>query len=160
MKKILYILLLLTQIVYSQTRIDSLVLVELNVYRKSLNLNPVTFSKDCYIISEDHSKKLVETKDSLYHSDNFIRAEVVQVISNYRMPNDEKDPDLILAKEIIKKWKNSKEHNRIITSPKYSFAGVSTKMIGDVKTASVFDPTIKRFKTVYLYSLFSTMNFK
>lgn len=161
MKTILVILYSVISIItYSQTRLDSLVLVELNNYRKSLNLKEVSFSEECYKISEAHSEKLVSSKDSLYHSDNFIAAEVVHVVYNYRIPKDEKDPDVILAKEILTSWKNSKEHNRIITSPKYKFAGASTKIVGDVKTVSIFDPTIKRFKPVYLYSLFSTLNFK
>ena len=85
MKIILYILLMLTQVVYSQTRLDSLVLKEVNSYRTSLNLQPVSFAKDCFDISETHSKKLVETKDSLYHSDNFIRAEVTLMLNKYKI---------------------------------------------------------------------------
>ena len=109
---------------FSQTRLDSLVLKEINDYRVSLKLNPVTFSKDCYTISKDHTTKLVETKDSLYHSKNFIAAEVVTRVSS-RVDVNEKDIEVMLAKDIVNSWKKSPEHNRIITSPKYKFGGSS-----------------------------------
>ena len=152
---ILFVLISLISV--AQSRLDSLVLKELNLYRVSLNLKEVTFSEQCYKISEAHSSKLVLTKDSLYHSDNFVGGEVVQ--TNEVLIKDSLDPELVLAKEIIKKWKLSKEHNAIMINSKYKFAGVSSKMISK-KEVNVFDPTIKRFKSVYSYSLFSTMNFK
>ena len=161
MKTKLFLIFLFTvSSLFSQTRLDSLVLVELNAYRSSLKLEPVSFSKDCFVISENHSTELVKTKNVLKHSDNFIGAEVVQVNYNFTIPIDDKDPELVLAKEIIKGWKNSTEHNRIMTSSKYKFAGVSTKMVSEVRKGSKFDKSIKKFKTVYIYSYFSTMNFK
>lgn len=160
MKNLTSILFVLISLISSaQTRLDSLVLKELNLYRLSLKLKEVTFSEQCYKISEAHSSKLLSTKDSLYHSDNFVGGEVVQ-FNEVLISKDDKDTDLKLAKEIIKKWKLSPEHKRIITSKKYKFAGVSSQMVGDVKSVDIFDPTIKRFKGVYSYSLFSTMNFK
>jgi len=138
MKTLTSILFVLVSLIsYSQTRLDSLVLVELNIYRKHLNLKEVTFSEECYKISETHSKKLVETKDSLYHSTNFVAAEVVQIVNFFLISKD--DPDLKLAKEIISNWKSSPEHNRIITSRKYKFAGVSSQMVGDLKSVNVFE---------------------
>lgn len=161
MKNLTSILFVLISLIsYAQNRLDSLVLKELNLYRLSLNLKEVTFSEQCYKISEAHSSKLVSTKNLLYHSDNFVGGEVVEVINGLLISKDDLDPELTLAKEIIKKWKLSKEHNAIMINPKYKFAGVSSKMISDKKIVNVFDPTIKRFKAVYSYSLFSTMNFK
>lgn len=161
MKKLTSILFVLISLITSaQTRLDSLVLNELNLYRVSLKLKEVKFSEQCYKISETHSKKLVETKDSLYHSDNFVGGEVVEVINGFLISKDDVDPELNLAKEIIKNWKLSKKHNAIMINSKYKFAGVSSKMIGDKKIVNIFDPTIKKFKGVYSYSLFSTMNFK
>jgi len=159
MKNLTSILFVLISLIsYAQTRLDSLVLKELNLYRVSLKLKEVTFSEKCYKISEAQSSKLISTKDSLYHSDNFIGGEIVQ--SNDVLIKDDLDPELILAKEIIKKWKLSKKHNEIMINPKYKFVGVSSKIIGDKKIVNIFDPTIKKFKGVYSYSLFSTMNFK
>lgn len=161
MKNLLVLIFLVfTSGLFSQTRLDSLVLVELNVYRASLKLDPVSFSKDCFVISENHSTELVKTKNVLRHSDNFIGAEVVQVNYNFTIPIEDKDPELVLSKEIIRVWKNSTEHNQIMTSSKYKFAGVSTKMIAEVRKGSKFDKSINKFKTVYIYSYFSTMNFK
>ena len=161
MRNLTSILFILISLISSaQTRLDSLVLNELNDYRISLNLKEVTFSEQCYKISEDHSKKLVETKDSLYHSDNFIAAEVVQMVNCLLISKDDVDPELTLAKHIIKKWKLSKKHNEIMISPKYKFAGVSSKMVGDKKIVNIFDTTIQKFKNSYSYTLFSTMNFK
>ena len=160
MGKILIFFLIFTSSLFSQTRLDSLVLSEINDYRASLKLILVTFSKDCYIISEAHSKKLVETKDSLYHSDNFIGAEVTLILQDFRISVDEKEPDVILAKEIVNSWKKSPKHNTIIKSLKYKFAGVSTKMVYDKKLAKVWSKDEQKFKSVYLYKLFSTMNFK
>jgi len=154
------IFLIFTSSLFSQTRLDSLVLKEINDYRVSLKLSPLTFSKDCYIISEAHSTKLVETKDSLYHSGNLIRAEVTLILHDFRISVDEKDPDVLLAKEILNIWKKSEKHNRIITSIKYNFAGVSTKMVYDKKIVKVWSKDEQKFKSVYLYKLFSTMNLK
>ena len=167
MKIILYILLMLTQVVYSQSRLDSLILEEVNSYRTSLNLQPVTFSNDCFEVSETHTKKLVDLKDSIfrfgakpYHSGRTTGGEVIAPIVNYRISIDEKDPDSILAKAILNKWKESKEHNRIITSEKYKFTGVSTKMVEDKKIIKVWNKDEQKFKSIYTYTLFSTMNFK
>lgn len=160
MKNLTSILFVLISLISSaQTRLDSLVLKELNLYRVSLKLKEVTFSEQCYEISEAHSIKLFLTKDSLYHSDNFVGGEVVQS-NEVSISKDDLDPELILAMEIIKKWKLSKKHNEIMINPKYKFVGVSSKIIGDKKIVNIFDPTIKKFKGVYSYSLFSTMNFK
>lgn len=160
MKNLISILFVLFSLIsYSQTRLDSLVLNELNLYRVSLKLKEVTFSEQCYKISEDHSKKLVSTKDSIYHSDNFVGGEVVEVINGFLISKDNVDPELILAKEIIKKWKLSKEHNLIMINPKYKFAGVSSKIVSE-KEVKIFDRSINKFKNTYSYSLFSTMNFK
>jgi uncharacterized protein YkwD len=150
---------LFTLITSAQSRLDSLVLKELNLYRVSLNLKEVTFSEQCYKISETHSKKLVSTKDSLYHSNNFVAAEVVQMVNNFLISNDDLDPELTLAKEIIKKWKLSEKHNKIMISSKYKFAGVSSQMVSKIEV-KIFDRSINKFKNAYSYTLFSTMNFK
>ena len=159
MKNLTSILFVLISLISSaQTRLDSLVLKELNLYRLSLNLKEVTFSEQCYKISEAHSNELVSNKDSLYHSDNFVGGEVVQ-FNDVLISKDDLDPELILAKEIIKKWKLSKKHNEIMINPNFKFVGVSSKIFSK-KEEGVFDLTIKKFKKFYSYSLFSTMNFK
>jgi uncharacterized protein YkwD len=159
MKNLTSILFVLISLISSaQNRLDSLVLKELNLYRLSLKLKEVTFSEQCYKISETHSKKLVETKDSLYHSDNFVAAEVVQ-FNEVLISKDDLDPELILAKKIIEKFKLSKEHNEKMINPNFKSVGVSSKIFSK-KEEGVFDLTIKKFKKFYSYSLFSTMNFK
>ena len=142
---------------FSQTRLDSLVLKEINDYRVSLKLNPVTFSKDCYTISKDHTTKLVETKDSLYHSKN-IAAEVVTRVST-RVDVNEKDIEVIIAKEIVNSWKKSPEHNRIITSKKYKFGGSSAIISSKKPKGFVLDEN-KKGKMISIYVVFSTTNLK
>lgn len=143
---------------FSQTRLDSLVLKEINDYRVSLKLNPVTFSKDCYTISKDHTTKLVETKDSLYHSKNFIAAEVVTRVST-RVDVNEKDIEVIIAKEIVNSWKKSPEHNKIITSKKYKFGGSSAIISSKKAKGFVLDEN-KKGKMISTYVVFSTTNLK
>ena len=145
------IFLVFTSSLFSQTRLDTLVLKEVNDYRVSLKLSQVTFSKDCFQISETHTKKLIQTKDSIYHSDNFIGAEVVNYVT-VKVDAKEKDPDVILAKEIVNSWKSSKKHNEILISTKYKFAG-SSSMIS--KTITGFNG-----KMIKTYLVFSTLNFK
>ena len=142
---------------FSQTRLDSLVLKEINDYRVSLKLNPVTFSKDCYTISKDHTTKLVETKDSLYHSKN-IAAEVVTRVST-RVDVNEKDIEVIIAKEIVNSWKKSPEHNKIITSKKYKFGGSSAIISSKKPKGFVLDEN-KKGKMISIYVVFSTTNLK
>lgn len=152
MKNLLVLIfLVLTFTLSSQTRLDSLVLKEVNDYRISLKLNPLTFTKDCFLISEKQTSKLVETKNMLYHSDDFIRGEVVNRVPS-KIDVNEKDPEVILAKEIVKSWKLSSEHNRILTSPKYKFAGSSSVITNKTKGFSG--------KMVFSYEVFSTMNLK
>lgn len=148
---IVLIFLTFTFSLFSQTRLDTLVLKEVNDYRDSLKLSPVTFSKDCFQISEKHTKKLIQTKDSIYHSDNFIGAEVVNYVT-VKVDIKEKYPDVILAKEIVNSWKSSKKHNEILISNKYKYAG-SSSMIS--RTFTGFNG-----KMIKTYLVFSTLNFK
>lgn len=154
---ILFVLISLISV--AQSRLDSLVLKELNLYRVSLKLKEVTFSEQCYKISEAHSSKLISTKDSLYHSDNFVGCEVVQS-NEVSISKDDLDPELILAKEIIKKFKLSKEHNEKMINPNFKFVGISSKMVSIKKEGNKLDRSINKLKIFYSYSLFSTMNFK
>ena len=151
MKMILYILLLLTQVVYSQTRLDSLVLKELNSYRTSLNLQPVSFAKDCFNVSEKNTDSMLIVKNTIFHSENFIRAEVVNKVV-VKIDINEKDVDSILSIEIIKSWKSSEKHNKILISPKYKFVGYSSKILRETKGFNG--------KMIKMYEVLSTMNFK
>ena len=159
MKNLLVLIFLVfTFSLFSQTRLDSLVLKEINDYRVSLKLNPLTFSKDCFQISETHTKKLIQTKNSIYHSDNFIGAEVVTRVSS-RLDFNEKDIEVIIPKEIVNSWKKSPEHNRIITSPKYKFGGSSAIISSKKPKGFVLDEN-KKGKMISVYVVFSTTNLK
>jgi len=125
MKIILYILLMLSSSIFAQSKLDSLILNEVNLYRDSIGLNKLEYDKECFNISYIHSNRLILEKDKVYHSDNFIKAEVVN-----RMENNYKKNDLYveikIAKQVVSCWKNSKDHNDILLNNDLKSFGGST----------------------------------
>jgi len=136
----------------TQTKLDSIVLVKVNEYRTSLDgddengcLTKVQFDKVCYKAADNQSSYLLK-KNIVGHDQNNIefktllkryiyfggnkRSSIAEVCNSVNK-NLEVDNDMYLdslAKLIVSTWRNSREHDEILISPKYKFIGVSTKL--------------------------------
>jgi len=150
MKNLITIIaLFITTFVSAQTKLDSLVFVKVNEYRISLGLNKVEFDNICYKSAENQASYLFKN-DSIGHSQNNIgfetpnkryiyfggneHASTAEVCNSVNM-NVKVDDTMYLDKLatlIVEAWKKSPDHNKILITDKYKFAGVSTK----VKTSS------------------------
>ena len=131
-------LLLISIVSFSQTKLDSLVLVEINSYRSSKGLDSVVCSAINFKASNHHSKYLVRTgkightEDTLVSTSDRVKfyggkcthiGENVTSLSLNFKDSDDKFLNKI-SKDIVKSWINSPDHNRILLSD-FKFAGVS-----------------------------------
>lgn len=131
-------LLLIPISVFSQSKLDSLVLSEVNSYRKSKGLDTLIYSDINFKSANHHSNFLVKTNKVGHTEDtlvsvkdrvNFFGGKSPNIAENVSSVNiNIKESDTLylnkLAKEVVKSWINSKEHNRILLS-KFKFVGVS-----------------------------------
>jgi uncharacterized protein YkwD len=162
------IALFITSFVSAQTKLDSLVLVKVNEYRTSLGLNKVQFDTVSFLAADNqasylskgdlnvgHSQKEVSldsiNKRYIYFGGNVNAcvAEVCNIVPDINLKNDDTMKLTKLATAILEAWKKSPDHNKILITAKYKFAGVSTK----VKTSS---PGVKNW---IHYDIKSTMVF-
>jgi uncharacterized protein YkwD len=149
MKKILTIIILLLSILgFSQTKLDSLVFTKVNQYRIEKGLKEVKFDTATFKAAKHHTSYLYRknldiwpnsisghTEDTLVDFTNRYEfyapkkrylhiAEVALSISkNYKV-----DDTTILEKmstEIIEGWKSSPKHNKILLTGDFVFAGVN-----------------------------------
>jgi uncharacterized protein YkwD len=132
MKKLLLILLTFSsQLVLSQSVLDSLVVVKINEFRGSQNLPQLQLDTQRRQLALDHSTSLSD--DSLIgHSDfefkltnNFIGENISHCNLNVRNRNF--DP-VIVAEKIVKLWIDSPGHRQVLLGLKYSKAGCATVM--------------------------------
>jgi len=133
------ILLLLISIMgFSQTRLDSLVLVEINSYRNSKGLDSVRYSTTNFKASNHHSKYLVRTgkightEDTLVSTSDRVKfyggksTHIGENVSSLALNIKDSDDQYLnkISKEIVRSWINSPEHNKMLLS-NFKFAGVS-----------------------------------
>lgn len=152
MKKIISILFLFLSVgVFAQSKLDSLVLVKVNEYRTSLGLSKVQFDSVSFLAADNQASYLSKSDLNVGHSQKNIgfetegkryiyfggneHASIAEVCNG--VPNlNIKDSDTMrldkIATAIVEAWKKSPDHNKILITAKYKFAGVSTK----VKTSS------------------------
>jgi len=132
------ILLLISIMSFSQTRLDSLVLVEINSYRNSKGLDDVKYSSINFKASNHHSKYLVRTgkvghtEDTLVKTSDRVKfyggksTHIGENVSSFSLNIKDSDSQYLnkISKDIVKSWINSPEHNKILLSD-FKFAGVS-----------------------------------
>jgi uncharacterized protein YkwD len=141
------ILILFTVNCVAQTKLDSLVLIEVNKYRVTNKLKQVEFSTINFKAANHHSK-YISKSNSIGHLEdtlvnpidrfkfyggqtNHIGENVLLLSSNIKDDNVDFDR---LSKEIINMWINSPEHNRILLGEDFRFASVSCVFSSKVKT--------------------------
>jgi len=130
--------LLLSNLVSSQTNLDSLVLKEINSYRVSKDLKILSPTTSNFKASNHHSKYLVRnnkighTEDTLTNPiDRFVffGGKTNHIGENVTLVNiNAKDDNIDLvkiSKMIVDSWIKSPEHNKILLTKDFKFAGVS-----------------------------------
>ena len=134
MKKLLLILLTFSsQLVLSQSVLDSLVLVKINEFRGSKNLPQLQLDTQRRQLALDHSNTLLD--DSLIgHSDfefkltnHFIGENISHCNLNVRNRSFDQ---VMVAEKIVKLWINSPGHRQVLLGRNYSKAGCATVMVG------------------------------
>lgn len=137
------ILLLISVLGFSQTKLDSLVLSKINSYRVSKGLDVVKFSTIDFNAANHHSKYL-SGKDYISHAEDKLTTpmdrykffggsigsgEFVSIGENVLSYNlNVKDNEIPLdevSTELVDMWKKSEKHNEILLTKEYKFAGVS-----------------------------------
>jgi uncharacterized protein YkwD len=148
MKKIISILFLLFSLsVFSQSKLDSLVLVKVNDYRVSLGLNKVVFDTVCYKAAKcqstylaniyiasgmkkytmGHGQDVKGFETSVKRLNAFGKYKFLKTaeICNFEFINFNVNDTLgynKLATKILELWKSSPAHNQAIIDPNYKFA--------------------------------------
>lgn len=130
--------LILSNLVFSQTKLDSLVLEEINFYRLSKNLKALNLSTINYKASAQHSKylfrngKIGHTEDTLTNPlDRFVffggkTNHIGENVTSVNINVKDDSIDLVkISKLIVDSWIKSTEHNKILLTKDFNFAGVS-----------------------------------
>ena len=145
MKYLIILFSLITFTVKAQTKLDSLILEEINNYRSSLGLNKVEWDHNCYLASNNQAEYLLrknsEIWPNLYISHNGdVLPRPYDRYKFYSKSNDYKDigeiitifsisfdKDSIDYKKVAKKafedWKSSPDHHECMKKPNYNYAG-------------------------------------
>jgi uncharacterized protein YkwD len=143
---------------FSQTTLDQKVFDKVNEYRLSIGLNVLVWDTTCYKSSDIQSTYLKSKVNLASHSNPLYPnvsdrygasggsgyltiGEVVALYNNNYKVSDSLAEEK-LATNIVNGWKCSPDHNKIITSPKFKFAGTSTQLIKSspgIKTWYHFD---------------------
>ena len=127
MKKLLTTLLVLISSInlYSQTELDSLVLVKINQYRVSLGLNKLEFSKETFLAAQHHTKYMINVGE-IGHKENSETPNTYHRLLKYGVDNFTLVGEncttihmngqtiLEMSESIFNNWKESPSHNRII----------------------------------------------
>ena len=130
-------------VLFSQTKLDSLIFQYINEYRDSLGLNPVEFDAIAFKSASIQSDTM-KSKGRVGH-DNYGELKTVndryifsggKLISPYKIGeicnkvnlNLRGDNFDKLAKAIVKSWIGSEEHNKILIDPLFYKVGVSSKL--------------------------------
>jgi len=135
--------------IFSQTSIDSLVLVKVNQYRNSKGLNSVVFSDTNFKSALHHTKymvdnsvvthsedTLIDTGDRLsFYGSNFNSFGENILLTNKNFKSNDSEMLDKIANEIVKTWKESPEHNKILIGKSFKYLGTST--ITETKSVNI-----------------------
>lgn len=140
----LLIYIFISNIILSQNIIDSIILVKINDYRRSLGLCELIYNTDCYnaaklqskyqsdnkVIGHSQKNTTLDTPDKRYISvgGNDIYKNLGEICSftPYAIKSNDINKALKIANKIIDGFKKSPEHNSILIDPNYRYIGIST----------------------------------
>lgn len=148
----IFILLFMSQFVFSQTKLDSFVVDEVNRIRDSIGISTLQFSKDLFVKSEKNTLIIKQTQKVGHHSNityDFPSGE----ICNFAPTKVTKDCDSLknIAKSIVGAWESSTEHWKILTDSRWKFIGVSCIVVSQPYFCG---------KNLKYFDTYSSINFK
>ena len=125
---------------------------EINRIRDSICVPTLTFSKDLFLKSDKNTQIIKQTGKVGHYStetNNFPSGE----ICNFVPTKVSKDCDSLknIAKSIVKSWKSSPEHWKILTDPRWKFIGGSSLLVSQNYFCG---------KDMKYYDTYSSVNFK
>ena len=148
MKYLVIILLFISSLSFTQTKLDSLVFDRINQYRDSIGLNKVEWDSIAFKSANNHSTYLsnnstnnniicghkqntpgYETPSNRWRKFKGEDKTYFAEISNFTTINKKEDSDYfysLIVNEIIKLFINSEEHKKAMINDKVKFVGVST----------------------------------
>lgn len=113
-----------------QTKLDSLIFQNINLYRTSVGLNTLVFSKQAFESASLQTDSMYRTQHrvndgTIFKFGHFYKNyEVCNFLIGF-VTNDETLDKL--AEQIVQNWKGSKSHNNILLDANISKMGVSSK---------------------------------
>jgi uncharacterized protein YkwD len=145
---LLFTITLFNFISFSQTKLDSLILDEVNHVRDSIGVTHLTFSKDLFLISERNTLDIIKT-NKVGHSNDFISAEIVNFVPTKVI----KDNDSLrnIAKGVVNSWRKSSEHWEILIDGRWKLMGGSSVAVGQSYFCG---------KGMKYFDVYTTVNFK
>jgi uncharacterized protein YkwD len=148
MKYLVIILLFISNLSFTQTKLDSLVFDRINKYRDSIGLNKVEWNSIAFKTANNHSIYLsnnstnnnficghnqktsgYETPTNRWRKFKGEDKTYFAEISNFTTTDKKEDNDefySLIANKIIKLFINSEEHKKAMINDKVKFIGVST----------------------------------
>ena len=145
MKYLIILFSLITFTVKAQTKLDSLILEEINNYRLSLGLNKVEWDQNCYLSSNNQAeylfKKNTQVWPNLYITHNgdvlptpndrykfYSKSKdhryVGEIICIFSINFDKDNIDYKkVAKKAFEEWKSSPDHHECMKMPNHNYAG-------------------------------------
>lgn len=121
-----------------------MVFEKINQYRLSLHLSKLEWSGEIYLSAEHHTKYMVKndivTHDEIGNTPK-LRDRLTKYggVSNYvseiclgRLVHDDNDIET-LSNGIVKQWRDSPPHNKLMTNPKITHMGSSTQGHGKIE---------------------------
>lgn len=130
-------MILITTNCLCQTKLDSLVILEINKYRASKNIDILNLSEVNFKASNHHSIYLLNNNKFSHSEDTLVepidrfcfyggKTSYIGENIAYISINVNQDIDLYkISKEIVHMWISSVEHNKILLNKNFIFIGVS-----------------------------------
>lgn len=141
------------------TKVEKMVVDNVNKYRSSKGLSKLSWSNDLYATANHHGYYITQvskiTHDEFQDIPNFVEIPNFNDRSEYYSPETMYSSELIvmtpfienkteqdrinLAKELLGLWISSKPHNESLLDPKFNYCGVSVFInnVGTVKSVMV-----------------------
>lgn len=135
---------LLPTILFSQTKLDSLIIDNINEYRTSLSLSIVEFDTIAFKSASVQSDTMFHKGYVGHHNygkfktllerykffDGDTKNYKVGEVCNFVPVNAENDSTYLnrIAISVVNSWKRSEDHNLVLIDPDYNFVGVSSKI--------------------------------
>lgn len=146
--KLILIFILLSQVCFSQTSLDSTCFELINSYRSSMNKVQLKWSDQAFSASQHHTIYMAK-ENKLSHNENILvnpidrlrkfRTNFYYVAENilfFQYPNYINLTNKEISQRILKNWKDSEEHHKILLKQS-EFGSVSITIVENKKTGII-----------------------